>query len=291
MDIKKILFVTKFEELLFDALESLLDLRKAAFNHVVFLNVIERDKVALRRGKGYQKTEEVRLREMANIRFINWAENLYEMGIEVGAYIAVGSLVKQVITAAEKEGVDLIVIGQEKKGPIEQFYAPSDVLEIIRRSKTPVLVYKYKADSALAAEKPFERPILATCFSDASQHAIDAIKELSRVIKKINVIHVADPKSLKEPTSMAIQKTRKEIRAKLDDVCDSLIAEGIEATASVYIGNPLQEIENAAKEFNASMIITGTSTTGSLKERLLGSTPRSLAEKSVFPTLLFPPKK
>ena len=40
MDIKRLLFVTKFEELWFDALQSLLDLRKAALNHVVFLNVI-----------------------------------------------------------------------------------------------------------------------------------------------------------------------------------------------------------------------------------------------------------
>ena len=54
MEIHKILFVTKFEELWFDAVESLMDLRKASLDHVVFLNVIQREKVALRRGKGYQ---------------------------------------------------------------------------------------------------------------------------------------------------------------------------------------------------------------------------------------------
>ncbi len=41
MKVKKLLFVTKFEELWFDALESLMDLRKVGLNHVVFLNVIE----------------------------------------------------------------------------------------------------------------------------------------------------------------------------------------------------------------------------------------------------------
>ncbi|MEW5909718.1 MAG: universal stress protein, partial [Thermodesulfobacteriota bacterium] len=93
MKIEKLLFVTKFEKLWFDALESLLDLRKAGLNHVVFLNVIEREKVAMQRGTGYRKTEEVKLREMANIRFIDWAEPLFEQGMEVGAYIVVGSLV------------------------------------------------------------------------------------------------------------------------------------------------------------------------------------------------------
>ncbi|MBW2370725.1 MAG: universal stress protein [Deltaproteobacteria bacterium] len=80
MKIQKLLFVTQFEELWFDALQSLMDLRKDALGHVIFLNVIERDKVALRRGVGYQKEEEIKLREKANIRFIDWAETLFEQG-------------------------------------------------------------------------------------------------------------------------------------------------------------------------------------------------------------------
>ena len=62
MDIKKLLFVTKFEELGFDALQSLLSLQKASLSHVVFVNVIERDRVAMHRGSGYLKEEEIRLR-------------------------------------------------------------------------------------------------------------------------------------------------------------------------------------------------------------------------------------
>ena len=71
MKIKKLLFVTKFEQLGLDALQSLMDIRDAGLNHVVFLNVIERERVAMRRGTGYQKDEEIRLRERANIRFID----------------------------------------------------------------------------------------------------------------------------------------------------------------------------------------------------------------------------
>jgi nucleotide-binding universal stress UspA family protein len=291
MEIHKILFVTKFEELWFDAVESLMDLRKASLDHVVFLNVIERDKVALRRGKGYQKNEEVRLREMANIRFINWAETLFERGLEVGAYIVVGSLVKQVATAIEKEEIDLVVVGHEKKGRIERLYSSSDILEIIRRSRKPVLVYKYKSDQTIAAEKPFDRPLLATCFSETSQTAIDYLKRLHQTIKKITVVHVADPKALKQSSAMSVQKTRKEIRSKLDDLCDMLNAEGIDASPGVYVGNPGKELVTAAKECAATMIIAGTSSNSSLKEKLVGSTTRFLAEKTVIPTLLIPPVK
>ena len=52
---KKMLFVTDFQELWFDALQSLMDLRKAGLDHIVFLHVIRRDQVAMRRGKGYLK--------------------------------------------------------------------------------------------------------------------------------------------------------------------------------------------------------------------------------------------
>ena len=77
------MFVTQFEELGFGALQSLLVLRGAGLEHVILLNVIERDRVAMHRGLGYDKDEERRLKEQANIRFIDWAESLFETGMEV----------------------------------------------------------------------------------------------------------------------------------------------------------------------------------------------------------------
>ena len=50
---------------------------------------------------GYRKDEEIRFREAANIRFIDWSESLFEQGLEVGVYIVVGTLVSEVIKAAE----------------------------------------------------------------------------------------------------------------------------------------------------------------------------------------------
>jgi len=290
MKIKKLLFVTKFEELWFDALESLLELRKADLKHVVFLNVIERDKVAMRRGTGYQKTEEIKLREKANIRFIDWAEHLFEQGMEVGAYISVGSLVKQVNQAATREEADLIVIGRPKKGRLEQLYSGSDITEIIRRSMTPVLVYKYLSAESQNPEQPFARPLLAADWSQASRRAVEYLKNLDKIVEEVHVIHVADEKRLKGDSAMMVQKTRKEARQKLEDICDILEAEGIHARPHVYIGSGAAEIEKAARECQATMIIAGTSGKESWKERWIGGTSRILAEKSVFPTLLIPPE-
>lgn len=291
MNTKKLLFVTKFEELGFDALKSLLNLRQAGLEHVVFVNVIERDRVAMRRGTGYSKGEEIRLRERANIRFIQWAENLFEQGLEVGVYIVVGGLVSEVIKAAKKEESDLIVIGRSQKGVLSQLYAGSDVTELLHRTATPVLVYKYMSENSFALDRPFERPLLAIDWSPASLRAVDYLKGLVKIIREINVVYVASEKELTGSSAMDIQKTRKAKRGKLDKICDIFESEGITARSHVYIGDPKQEIETAARDCQASIIVAGSSGKSSWVERWLGSLPLHIAEKSAYPTLLIPPGK
>ena len=288
MKTKKLLFVTQFEELWFDALQSLMDLRKAGFNHVVFLHVIERDKVAMKRGKGYLKDEEVKLREIANVRFIDWAESLFEQGMEVGAYIVVGNVLPKIISTVEEESVDLIVTGRHKKGKIEELYAGSETVEILRRTSTPVLVYKYMLPSGKINEKPFEQPLLALDWSEPTDHIVRYLLNYKDIIKKVVVVHVASEKTFKSPSAMEIQAIRKENRQKMDQVCDIFQKEGIEAEPHLYIGNVSEQIEKAAREREATMVVVGATGQSKLKEIFLGNVARSLAENSAFPTLLIP---
>ena len=290
MKITRLLFVTKFEELGFDAVQSLLSLTNADLNHIVFINVIEKDRFAMSR-VGYRKDEEIRLREAANIRFIDWSENLFERGLEVGVYIVVGSLVSEVIKAAQKEEADLIVIGRSHKGVLEHLYSGSDITELLRRAATPVLVYKHLSETALSIEKPFESPLLAIDWSPASMKAVAYLKGLKDVVREIRVVHVAGEKDLKGSSAMAIQKTRKDVRNKLEKICAIFEAEGIKAREHLYIGAPEDEIEKAARDCQATMIVLGSSAKTAWVEKWLGSTPRTIAEKSVYPTLLIPPEK
>jgi nucleotide-binding universal stress UspA family protein len=290
MKITRLLFVTKFEELGYDAVQSLLSLTKADLNHIVFLNVIERDRFAMSR-VGYRKDEEIRLRETANIRFIDWSEHLFEQGLEVGVYIVVGSLVPEVIKAAKKEEADLIVIGRSHKGALEHLYTGSDVTELLRRAETPVLVYKHLSETVISIEQPFERPLLAMDWSPASMKAVGYLKELKDVVQEISVVHVVSEKDLKGTSAMSVQKTRKQARKKLEEISALFAAEGIEAREHVYIGEPEEEIEKAARECQSTMIVMGSSAKAAWIERWLGSIPQTIAEKSMYPSLLIPPEK
>lgn len=291
MEIKKLLFVTKFEELCFDALNSLLSLRKAALDHVVFLNVIERDKVAMKRGSGYLKEEEVKLKETANIRFIDWAENLFELGMEVGAYIEVSTLIPEILRVIEKETPDLIVIGQSHKGTLEQLYSRSDITELTRRTQVPILVFKHMIEDRVVPEEIFKRPLFATSWSTSGQEAVDSLKKLGNVIGEIHVMHVVGENQLKSSDSHEVQKVRKRERKRLDALCDEFEAAGIDARPHVYVGDPEKEILKAAKEYQASMIILGSSEKYAIMERWMGSVSKNIADKSIYPCLLFPVHK
>ncbi len=291
MEIRKLLFVTKFEELCYDALNSLLALRSASLEHVVFLNVIERDKVAMKRGAGYLKEEEVKLKETANIRFIDWAENLFELGMEVGAYMEVSTLIPEILKVAEKEKPDLIVIGRSHKGPLEQLYAGSEITELMRRSDIPVLVFEHMVEDNIVPEKLFDRPLFATNWSETGKKTIDYIKGIKNVIGELHVMHVVQESALKSSDSHEVQKVRKRERQRLDALCDEFEDEGINARPHVYVGDPQKEIEKAAKEYQASIIILGSSEKAALIERWMGSISKNIAEKSIFPCLLVPGEK
>ncbi len=289
MKIKKLLFVTKFEELGFDSLQSMLTLRKASLEHVVFLSVIEREKVAMQRGVGFKKEEQIRLKEAANIRFIDWAERLFEQGMEVGVYIQLGSLTAEVVKAAQKEEADLVVIGRSHKTALEQFYSGSTVVELIRRLSLPVMVFKPVPDSPRTIEQPFDRPMLATDWSPACLRAAEYLKNLKGVVQEVRVVHVVDEGDIEGSSVMEAQKTRKHAKEKLDEICAQFETAGIPARSHVYVGKVDVEIEKAARECQASLIVMGSSAKGAWKERFIGSTPRDIAENSAFPTLLIPP--
>lgn len=291
MKIRKLLFVTKFEALCYDALSSLLALRKAALEHVVFLNVIERDKVAMRRGSGYLKEEEVKRKETANIRFIGWAENLFEMGLEVGAYMEVSTLVPEILKVCEKESPDLIVIGRSHKGPLEQLYAGSDVMELVRRTDIPIMVFKHMMEDNIVPEKIFERPLFATNWSGTGKKAVDYIKGMRGAIGELHVAHVVKESALRSKDTHEVQKVRREERKRMDELCDELEDAGMNARPHVYVGDPQKEIEKAAKEYQASMVILGSSDKAALLERWTGSISKNIADKSIYPCLLIPGKK
>jgi nucleotide-binding universal stress UspA family protein len=288
MGIEKLLFVTRFEDLSFDDLKPLLELRKAGLNHIIFLNVIESEKVRLQRGVGFKKAEAVRLKEIANVRFIDWAETLFEQGLEVGVYIVVGNVVEQVVKAAKNEEANLIVMGHKTKTRLQELYTGVDISEILERTHIPVLIHKEPPAPLRTDMHPFQRPLLATAWTPASLHAVEFLKPAGPVIEEIHILHVADKDALNGDSAMVVQETRKVTRKKLDEICTQFTSMGVSARGHVHIGDSLREIEQAAQEHHASMVVLGMSRRAGWQERWMGSIPKTLMDRLSIPVLIVP---
>jgi len=288
MKITKILFVSEFEELWLDALQSLMVLRKAGMNDVVFLHVIHRDKVAMRRGAGYLKQEERKLREIADIRFIDWAETLYEEGMEVVAHIAIGNIVPKILSVTEIEGVDLIITARRKRAKLEELYAGSETSDLLRRTVKPVLIYNYLSQSGKVGENPFERLLLGLDWSESSEKVLDYVLALKGAVKRVDIVNVISEKDIAKLSKMETHKLERGNKKRLDEVCDVLIKEKFDARPHLYIGNTEEQIQKGASEHRATMIVLGAKRKSVWKEKWSGSVSHSLADKSELPILIIP---
>jgi nucleotide-binding universal stress UspA family protein len=110
-------------------------------------------------------------------------------------------------------------------------------------------------------------------------------------VEEVNLVHVVSEEDLNGASATAIPKTRKQARNKLEKICEGFEAAGIKARKHVYVGDPDEEIENAAKDCQTTLIVLGSSTKSAWVEKWLGSTPQKIAEESIYPALIIPPER
>jgi nucleotide-binding universal stress UspA family protein len=295
MKFEKILFPTKFRELDFNSLESLLELKKAGLKEIVLTFVIPKEDVAFVPYGGYLKDEEERLREEARIRFEDWQESVSKNGIESKIRIEVGSPIPEIMSIAEEEEVDLIVVGRGKRTEIDEVCLGSHTLGLIRRATIPILVSKYmvrfEREGELVTQingRIFANPLLATDWSKPSEKALDVLMALKGLVDKALATHIIEVKIAKGHDKSGLDRLEKESKRRLKEYCDRLRKAGINVESHLFSGKSAPEIVRVAREHNASMIIMGTTGKDRFKEFWLGSVSHRVAEASELPVLLVP---
>ena len=292
MSVEKVLFPTRFRELSFNSLESLLVLKDAGMKEIILCHVISREDVGFVPFGGYMQEEEDNLREEARIRFEDWQRSISEKGIESKIVIRVGDIVPQILHVAEEEKVDMIVLGKKKE---EHPFAGSKTFEIMTRSRIPALVSKYMVHYMIGTEshekineKIFERPMLVTDWSEPSGRALDFMVSLAGIINKSLIFHDVDVNISKDHDKEELHLVEKQSSAKLDDFCKKLNDAGIDAEPHLGAGEVVDEIIRISRERHATMIIIGTTAKGWLSELVKGSVSHQVAKDSELPTLLVP---
>jgi len=294
MTIEKILFPTKFKELSYETLESLLVLEKAGLKEVVLCHVISRDDVGFVPFGGYLKEEEEKLRAEAKIRLEDWQQSLNEKGISSKIEIYVGEPVHGILVKAESEKVDLVIIGKKKSFESEKSFLGPHGHHLITRSKIPVLAISHitqfewqEAELTRTNDLPFEMPLIVVDWSDVSQRVVDFVSSLNGAVKKVLVFHNIDTSSPRDVSDM--EAIEKECDEKLKVYCDKLETAGIDAEPHTGAGEIFDEIFRVSREREASMIIMGNTSGHRFLEKMLHrSISYEVARVSELPTLLVP---
>lgn len=295
MQIKKILFHTRLREFSFNALETLLDLKKAGLHEIVLVYIIDREEVSFVPYGGYLKDEETRIRESAKVHFDKWQQFLSQHHIKSQALIERGSPNVTLLKIADEKGVDLIVTGRKKRTLLEKVYVGSHILDLLRRSPIPILMHKYQVEFeggqgtfTRINEHIFNTPMIATDWSIPSEHALLAMEAIRHVAEKVQVAHIIDSKLIKNRNKDEIDLLKQESQHRLDEYCHRLSQMKLKAEPLLAIGKTAPEIIKLSREYDASMIVLGRTGKDWFEEYWLGGVSHRVAEISELPVMLVP---
>ncbi|MGB3617616.1 MAG: universal stress protein [Catalinimonas sp.] len=175
---KTLLTPTDFSEAAFDALHTACDLARRTGAHVHALHVIEpigggAPSVGTGGGDGGMD-------QVFTLKLIEQAERYMEElkaasqfeGAKISTHVVMGSVLGSIETFAAHHGVDLIVIGTEGVGSLDETLVGSTTEKVVRRAACPVLSVRDHADEGAFAPR---RILLPT---DGNERVAELVKQV-----------------------------------------------------------------------------------------------------------------
>ena len=216
MRFETLLFHTRFRELAFNSLKSILELKAVGLKKVVLAHVIPREDVAFVPYGGFLKEDLKRFQEEARLKFEDWVQTIGDPQLTFNQRVEVGTTNAKILEMAQTEKVDLIVVGRKKRTTLEKVYVGTHILDILRRSTVPVLMSKYMVQYEWQGEplmrtndEIWKRPLLASDWSDPSQRGLDATIALNGLAEKIIVSHVIGARQIKNVEPAGVKTYRR----------------------------------------------------------------------------------
>ncbi len=141
MDVKKVLLPTDFSELSNRAIEEAIPMIKKLGAEVVFVHVLERldhpDDMTALFDEGYAY-----LMDRSNALLNDLVLKAKQDGIEANASLKNGVPYLEIVELAEKEGVDLIVMGTHGRKGFNHLMMGSQAERVLRHAKCSVMTIK-----------------------------------------------------------------------------------------------------------------------------------------------------
>jgi nucleotide-binding universal stress UspA family protein len=215
------------------------------------------------------------------------AAKIAEAGIGVKVVAEPGKPSDMILKAAKKEKATLIAMGSSGKTKAQELVIGSVSLEVVRKTKVPVLVGKFSVDTCKDDKKCallLDRVLISMDLGPTTNILMKTFKEIDTAgCKKAVLFHVV--KSTKYSVEDDLKfKEVKETLAKWKDEHTGKC----ELDTHLHYGTPAYNIIEAAREFDSTMIIMGNVGKGLFHSMTLGSVSDEVLRKSRIHVLIVP---
>lgn len=311
---KRILFATDFSPHAEVAKQVAICLAQANGNRLWALTVLEpveeplsmADEPPLAPHREWERLVATQEQQMEQDRLQRLDQDVAEIkaaGITVTDMVREGDPDKEIVAAAKEIGADVIVMGSHGRRNLWDVVMGSTAQKVAQEAPCPVIIVSHRPPHRGAAT--LKHFLFATDFSPhanvAEKIAISLAKERGED-ERLWVLTVIEPgEEIPMPPGFVVnapdqavvdldKELRSNVEAAVDKRLDAIVADaqaqGVKAEKLIRHGYADKEILKAAIDVEADMIILGSHSRQSLRDKLMGNTPAAVTKRASCPVLV-----
>jgi nucleotide-binding universal stress UspA family protein len=210
-------------------------------------------------------------------------------GIHPEIVIREGRAADSILSFAQEEKVDLIVMGTHGRRGFDRLMFGSVTDRVMREASCPVLAVRQPPHDAVAAGGKgsyvhyLKRILLCTDFSEYSERALwYAISVAEEYDAELTVMHVVEI----APSPARREKVLATTTRQLEKLIPGEKRKGIKVKTAVRFGKPYQSIVEYAREAEVDLVTMGVRGAGALDRAIFGSTTDRVVQLGPCPVLV-----
>ena len=208
-------------------------------------------------------------------------------GVQPECFVQEGEVTDSVLSFAEAQMVDLIVMGTHGRKGFDRVTLGSVAEKVLRKARCPVLVV-HKPEPELAAARgaqdSFEprRIIFCTDFSEPSQRALEyALSAAAEFNSELTLLHVLE----NLPKSANLEEEIESAKKQLDKLIPPEAVPAGKTKALVRVGKAYEQIIELALEAQADLLVMAVRGRNALDLAVFGSTTYRVIQLGPCPVL------
>ncbi|HEU0140216.1 MAG TPA: universal stress protein [Bryobacteraceae bacterium] len=208
--------------------------------------------------------------------------------VESDVVVQLGIVSDSILTLAETQEIDLIVMGTHGRRGIDRLAMGSNTERVLRKALCPVLAVREPVRdfvSSASAVEPVQLRKIVCCtdFSDNSPRALEyAFSLAAQYEAEVTLLHVLEDSG----AGPRLEEQKEQAFKRLEEVIPSEAQNWATVIPLVRAGKPYEEIMEHAAQTQADLIVMGVRGRNALDVALFGSTTHRVIQLGPCPVLV-----